>query len=108
MIDIYYDRKHNKVTVTGHAMSAEPGKDLICSAVSILVHTLGRCAEHISMDMMRFTKPTIEIAEGRAKIEINPNKAMKSLTTFTMDRICEGFHMLSEQYPENVHYEVKG
>lgn len=37
MIEIKVE--HNRITVRGHAGYAEPGKDIVCAAVSILVAT---------------------------------------------------------------------
>ena len=40
MIEVTYYREHNRLTVKGHARSAEPGRDLICAACSILALTM--------------------------------------------------------------------
>ena len=40
MIEIVYYKNHNRLTITGHAQSGEPGKDLVCAGVTTLVYTL--------------------------------------------------------------------
>ena len=40
MIHAVYYKKYHRVTVKGHAHSAEKGRDLVCAAASMLVSTL--------------------------------------------------------------------
>ena len=47
MINVRYHRFYNKLTVEGHADSAPKGEDLVCSAASILVHTLRANVENM-------------------------------------------------------------
>jgi len=57
MIEVKYDRRHLTVTVTGHAKSDEPGKDLVCAAATILTYTLAGNAESLAEDHSKFHYP---------------------------------------------------
>lgn len=108
MIGIVYDRKKLTVTVQGHARSAEPGKDLVCAAATILVYTLAGNAESLAEDHSRFHHPKITLEEGNASIRLRPIGGMRPVATVIMDAICAGFDILAKQYPEYVAYKVVG
>ena len=48
MIEVKYNRYLNRLTMDGHAGSAPIGHDLVCSAASILAHTLAANVEHMA------------------------------------------------------------
>ena len=50
MIVIQKDR--HGVTITGHAGYEEPGKDIVCAAVSVLVQTLAASAKRLTADRL--------------------------------------------------------
>lgn len=108
MIEAIYDRKKLTVTVTGHARSAEPGKDLVCAAATILVYTLAGNAESLAEDHSKFHHPKITLEEGNASIRVRPIGSMRPVATVILDAICAGFDILAKQYPENVTYKVVG
>lgn len=89
------------VEAKGHAGHAEPGADIVCSAVSILAYTL---AEHLSVcgDSMFQEKPVIQLESGNLKIECKPTKeALQNITNiFTFVEI--GFALIANTYPDNV------
>ena len=47
MIKVIYHRDLNRVSVVGHAMSAEKGQDIVCASVSILIYTLASFVENL-------------------------------------------------------------
>lgn len=48
MIEVAHNIRTNEITVSGHAGYAEPGKDIICAAVSVLVNTLVESMEEVT------------------------------------------------------------
>lgn len=48
---IVVEVNENGITVTGHAGYAEPGKDIVCAAVSVLVQNLITCLYNFTNDL---------------------------------------------------------
>lgn len=92
MIEIH--REENRLTVKGHAGYAEPGKDIVCAAVSILAQNLIQSIEELTPDKTKYS-----IQPGRVCIEYrNLSEKAKSL----FDSFFIGIRMVIEDYPENV------
>ena len=108
MIEVKYDRRHLTVTVTGHAKSDEPGKDLVCAAATILTYTLAGNAESLAEDHSKFHHPKITLEEGNASIRVRPIGSMRAVAAVILDAICAGYDILQKQYPQYVLYEVQG
>lgn len=108
MIEIVFNRKTLCVQVTGHANSAEHGHDLVCSAVSALVYTLGANVAKLSANRNQVRRPVINLEDGNAEISCKPVHGFTAVATLTFDVVCSGFELLAQQYPDYVHYSVKG
>ena len=107
MIDIVYNREHHRVTMRGHAGSAETGHDIVCASASILAYTLA--ANVASADAERQVRNTVlRLDEGDAEISCAPVRKWAAVITVLFDAICSGFDLLAQRYPENVRYEVRG
>ena len=106
MIHAVYYRKYNRLTVTGHANSAEPGHDLVCASASILAYTLAANVANMA-DAGQVRQPIIENSEGNTEISCNPRHNLKSTVTLIFDSICVGFELLAHDYPEYVTYEIR-
>lgn len=105
MIEILYHRGYHRITVKGHAGSAEVGKDLVCSAVSALVLTA--VANVRRMEDKGCTYSTaITVDRGDAEIVVNPKAYFRLSIMQILDAICAGFEVLAREYPEYVRYEV--
>lgn len=83
-----------ELTVEGHAGYAEPGKDLVCAAVSILVYTLDQ-----NLEDMGLGDPKNLLEEGKARIAC---KEQSEETTRIYNTIWSGLRILEENYPEYV------
>lgn len=106
MIDIEYYRGYNRLTVHGHAGSAEEGKDLVCAAVSALVLTA--VANVRRMEEKGCTYSTaVTVDKGDAEIQVNPKAYFRLSIMQIMDAICAGFEVLANEYPEYVRYFVR-
>ena len=106
MTQVKMDWGSLRIELKGHAEAGEPGKDLVCAAISILVQTLAR---------------TLQRAEqrGRTKFgadvqEKGPDKDMikalwadpgmgNRMEIKSYYRFCvNGLKLLAEEYPHNV------
>ena len=107
MIQIVYHRLYHRVTVEGHAESAEFGHDLICASCSSLARTL---AENV-MDLEQsgaVRDVTVDLMSGKAEIACNPVTKFRSIVTMIYDSICTGFAILARDYPEFVTLVIQG
>lgn len=75
------------ITLEGHAGYAEIGKDIVCSAVSILIYTLLQYADDKGIKC-RYT-----LDNGSAEIHI---------TDSCRDFMITGFRLLEEAYPNYI------
>ena len=105
MIEVIYYRKHNRVTVTGHAGSAEPGRDLICASVSILTMTLAENVKNIS-NIGCATEPVTVMQKGKAEIYCKVKTRYKKTVQQVFMSVCVGFEILANKFPEYVSYSV--
>lgn len=110
MIEIVYDREKHNVSAAGHAQSDEIGKDLICSAVSILLWTLANNCASMAEEFQNKAGLVIELKPGSALISL-PKSASEyddDIIRYTFDTLCCGFDFLAKKFPEYVSYTVKG
>ena len=106
MIQAVYYRSYNRLTVTGHAHSAEPGHDLVCASASMLAYTLAANVANMA-DNGQVRQPIIKTNEGDTEISCNPRHNLKNTVTLVFDSICVGFELLAHDYPENISYEIR-
>ena len=106
MIQAVYYRKYNRLTVEGHAYSAEPGHDLVCASASMLAYTLALNVANMA-DNGQVRSPVIENTPGKSEISCNPRSNLRNTVTLVFDSICAGFELLAHNYPENISYEIR-
>lgn len=106
MIHVTYHRTYNRLTVEGHAGSAEPGYDLVCSGASILAYTLADRVAHLSQSG-QVRGPVIRLEPGDTEISCNPSHKYKASVTLIFDTVCAGFQLLAADYPEYVQFEIR-
>ena len=92
MIDINVQK--DRITVSGHAEYAEPGKDIVCAAISTLTQVLIASVEELTAAKIKtavtsgYTDIVIEESTERAQVLI--------------DSFFIGCQMVADQYPEYV------
>ena len=106
MIQVTYYRSYNRLTVTGHAGSAEPGKDLVCASASMLAYTLSANVANMA-DNGQVREPIMNMEEGNTEISCNPRHNLKATVTLVFDTVCAGFDLLAYEYPEYISYEIR-
>jgi len=82
------------IIVTGHANYAEPGKDIVCSAVSTLVQTLVASIEKLTEDKIAYDMQPGEVAIKFWCLS-DPSRAL-------VDAFFVGIEMLANDYPNHV------
>lgn len=105
MIRITYYRKKHRVTIEGHAESAEKGHDLVCSAVSVLAYTLAAFVTNMDASGQLKSK-SVKLGEGDSRICCKTATKNDAGVTLVFDSICGGFELLRENFPQFVNYEI--
>lgn len=82
------------IKISGHAFFADPGNDIVCSAISMIAYTIGN--QMILLDE-KGTKVTIN--DGLFKIS-NDSKNDKIQLLF--DTLILGLKMIEENYKNNI------
>ena len=106
MIQVVYYRDLNRVTVTGHAGSAEKGHDLVCASASMLAYTLAANVASMA-DAGQVREPIMDLKEGDTVISCAPKSNLKASVTLVFDSVCVGFDLLAYQHPEYISYEMR-
>lgn len=106
MVNVIFKPKELELTITGHAEQAEKGKDIVCSAVSILAYTLARAIEE-SKDMLE-SAPVVEIDEGNVKISCVPKKVFLATIQRTYWTVLCGYELLVSSYGSYVTFTIEG
>ncbi len=104
MIQVCYDRRGYRVTVSGHAGYGERGADILCAAASMLLHTLAGAVRGLSE--RGFAEDiAISLHAGAGEVACVPVAEFACAVTAVMDSIVLGFRLLAADYPEYVSYE---
>ena len=87
------NRKYKKITILGHAMYDDYGKDIVCSACSsIVITTVNAC--------LKIDKDSIKHSEGK-EVVITINKHSEVIDTL-INNMIELLTELSKQYENNI------
>lgn len=94
--------------VEGHAGQDTKGKDIICSAASILTYTIAQYLTYMHKRGGLQKKPRIKLNEGDAVIVAKPTKDFEGevLNAFFVAEV--GFSLLAKNYPEFVELNMFG
>lgn len=104
MVRIIYSRDDYSVTVHGHAEYAEPGKDIVCAAVSalseaMLQRTAGRKIWQPAWGVNR------ERGRNVVHVRLTPRGKLAAVKAREMlDTVCAGYRSIAKQYPDCVNY----
>lgn len=96
MVSVHYDRENVDLTVQGHAGYAEPGKDIVCSAVTILTATLALLLYPYSAE------ECFDAELGMFHARVPDDSFPKENFIPYFDFVVEGLRLLSNTYPQNV------
>lgn len=104
MVKVRINPDDCRMEVEGHAGSAEPGRDLVCCAASMLAQALSlyTSARQKRGDMRELTT-TVE--GGRVRVAAEPEYWAWDEIHGAFEVIQEGFRALAEDYPEYIEME---
>lgn len=87
-------RRKDGFIVCGHALYAEPGRDIVCAAVSALMQTLVESIEQLTEDKIEYK---LEHGMTVVKYWTLSDQAKVLIASFFI-----GCEMIADQYPKNV------
>ena len=82
------------ITLDGHAGYAEPGKDIVCAAVTALTQTMVHSIKALTED-----KPEYTVSPGKFEMEI---KDLSEKSKTLVDSFFIGICKIAEEFPEHV------
>lgn len=104
MLEITVDLKQNSIRMSGHANTDERGKDLVCSAASILFYTLADTLTRLKDGLKK--EPRIRVPKDEKNIDAFISCHPKDAYTINFQTVyftvVNGFQLLAESYPDNV------
>lgn len=84
----------DKISIRGHANYAEHGKDIVCSAVSVLVQTLIQSVENLTADRIEYS-----MSPGTVDIKF---WSLSDQSKVLIDSFFIGIKGIAEAHPANV------
>lgn len=84
----------DKITVTGHSGYADPGKDIVCSAISVLVQTLSEAMLQLTDD--------VPMGMETKGISILYTEHLSEQSKLLVDAFLIGINGIAGSYPDNV------
>ena len=103
------ERKRLCLDVHGHAGKSDPGKDIICSAASILMYTIAQYVEwaHKSGKLKR--KPTIDFRKGLARVSCKAKSEAEFAELYNAYLVAQtGYALLAHNYHDNASVSMFG
>ncbi len=106
MTKVYYREYYDRflIIVDGHSGFNEKGKDIVCSAVSILVFTLLNALKNEESDKHLVFRREI-VHDGYFCVEVEPFDFSRKRIEGIIETVILGLVLLNEEYPENVKLE---
>ena len=102
--EFFTNKESGSITMklTGHAGQAEHGKDIVCSAVSILAYTVAQALQFQHEDDGLKKKPHLKLEPGDTVIiaKPKPERYEEALHTFFVAQV--GYALLAKTYPQYV------
>ena len=94
--------------VEGHAGQNDKGKDIVCSAASILTYTIAQYLQFVDNRGGLQKKPHIKIEDGDAVIIAKPTEEYEGevLNAFFVAEV--GYSLLAQNYPQYVELKMFG
>lgn len=105
MITATFEKEEGKfisMSVVGHAGQAEVGRDIVCSAASILAYTVAQTLTQMNKQGWLKKKPHLTLKEGKSVITCVPKAEFyeECLMVFFVAEM--GYTLLAKNYPQYV------
>ena len=102
--EFFTNKESGSITMklTGHAGQAEHGKDIVCSAASILAYTVAQTLQFQYEEGGLKKKPHLKLEPGNTVIiaKPKPERYEEALHTFFVAQV--GYSLLAKTYPQYV------
>ena len=105
MIQVVYYRPYNRLTIEGHALAGEPGKDLVCAGCSALAYTLAANVGNLENNG-QVKDVIVKLEPGKAEISCRPRTKYTAMVARIFEAVCVGFEMLAASNPQYISYEI--
>ena len=101
MVRVQINVKRHALIINGHAGAAEPGRDLVCCAVSTLAETLSRYLE-TRMEDGALEMLMDKVEPGNVQIIAWPESTNEKQIRALFEMIREGYRAIAEEYPQYI------
>ena len=103
-VKVYKDRNNHYTgfRCDGHAEYAEPGEDIVCSAVSVLTLNTCNAIEALTEDAF-----SVGADQESGLIDFDFEDVPGHDASLLIDALVLGMQSLSEQYSEFIHFEIE-
>ena len=105
MITAAFEREEGKyisLCVSGHAGQAEVGKDIVCSAASILMYTIAQTITQMNKQGWLKKKPRINLKDGKGTVTCVPKAEYYDECLMAFFVVEMGYVLLAKNYPQYV------
>lgn len=107
MVQVVFTKAHQHFVgfkVSGHAYSDEPGKDLVCAAVSTLAQTLVNAV--VKIGALDEESVHCVVKSGLLEIKLKP-KEISDAIDIVFETILIGIEGIQDTYPRYVKHRIK-
>ena len=111
MIRASFEKEEGKflsLCIEGHAGQAEKGKDIVCSAASILAYTVAQTITQMDKQGWLKKKPHINLKEGKGLITCFPKEEYFDGCLLAFFEVKVGYILLAKNYPQFVEVKMFG
>ena len=110
MVSVEFTSKGNKLSLKlqGHAGQAELGRDIVCSACTILAYTTAQVVKNESETGGLEATPKIDFDNGNATIICKPTRDRFEAVYNAFAVVQTGFSLLAHNFPQNVELKMFG
>ncbi len=111
MVTITFEKGGGKfplcLTATGHALYNPHGDDVVCAAVSVLLHTAAKTAEEWEEQGSLEEPATITLSPGNGQVRFVPKPKYYFQALTQIETVVRGLELLSAYYPNYVSFIKK-
>ena len=101
--------RYLRLTIEGHAGSADKGHDLVCASASILAYTVAQLVQAMEHHGDLVGKPCIELNEGDASIILRcKDDDIYAEARHTFFVAQTGYSLLAHNFPQYVELKTVG
>jgi uncharacterized protein YsxB (DUF464 family) len=97
LVDFAEDGKGVSLSVSGHSYHSDPGKDIVCAAISALIQTF---AGGVESELAAELSGHFETGDCDLRIEVNESQQQRLKDVYKVFKF--GFRKIAESYPEQV------